>query len=159
MVFALDVSRSMLAEDVTPNRLDRAKQQISDMVDEMAGDRVGLVVFAGNAKQVLPLTSHYEDFKQILADVGPHSVTRGGSRLGDAIQVADDCFMNKTNEHKTIVLFTDGEDQLFFENAKTFSDILVVERGFGTVVGFGGDRAVLLGVEADLLGSEDFVFI
>lgn len=55
--------------------------------------------------------------------------------------------------------FTDGEDQLFFESAQTFSDILVVERAFGTVVGFGGDRAVLLGIEADVLGAEDFVFI
>ena len=111
VMFALDVSRSMLAEDAAPNRLQRAKQQIKDMVDEMAGDRVGLVVFAGSAKRSVPLTRHYHDFKKILDGVGPHTVARGGSRLGVAIQEAADGFIAKTNNHKTIILFTDGEDQ------------------------------------------------
>jgi Ca-activated chloride channel family protein len=111
VMFVLDVSRSMLAEDASPNRLRRAKQQIKDMVDEMAGDRVGLVTFAGDSRQSVPLTSHYEDFKQTLDSVGPHSVRSGGSRLGDAIAAAADGFISKTNDHKAIVIFTDGEDQ------------------------------------------------
>ena len=111
VIFALDVSRSMLAEDVSPNRLSRAKQQIKDMVDEMAGDRVGLVAFAGETRQSVPLTSHYGDFKQTLDSVGPHTVRVGGSRLGDAITAAADGFISKTNDHKAIVVFTDGEDQ------------------------------------------------
>ena len=111
VMFVLDVSRSMLAEDVTPNRLSRAKQQIKDMVDEMAGDRVGLVVFAGDTRQSVPLTSHYEDFRQTLDTVGPHSVRVGGSRLGDALKAAANGFISKTNDHKAIVVFTDGEDQ------------------------------------------------
>lgn len=111
VMFVLDVSRSMLAEDASPNRLTRAKQQIKDMLDEMAGDRVGLVVFAGDTRQVVPLTSHYEDFKQTLDSVGPHSVRHGGSRLGDAITAAANGFLSKTNEHKAIVIFADGEDQ------------------------------------------------
>jgi len=111
VMFVLDVSRSMLAEDASPNRLARAKQQIKDMVDEMAGDRVGLVSFAGEARQSVPLTSHYEDFKQTLDSVGPHTVRSGGSRLGDAITAAASGFLSKTNEHKAIVIFTDGEDQ------------------------------------------------
>ena len=111
VVFALDVSRSMLAEDARPNRLARAKQQITDMVGEMAGDRIGLVVFAGEAKQAVPLTNHYNDFRQKLESVGPHSVPTGGSQLGVAIQAAADAFISKTSDHKTIVLFTDGEDQ------------------------------------------------
>ncbi len=111
VMFVLDVSRSMLAEDAAPNRLSRAKQQIIDMVDEMAGDRVGLLVFAGDTRQVVPLTSHYDDFKHRLEAAGPHSVRRGGSRLGDAIEAAADGFLNKTNDHKAIVVFTDGEDQ------------------------------------------------
>ncbi len=77
----------------------------------MAGDRVGLLVFAGETRQSVPLTSHYEDFKQTLDSVGPHSVRRGGSRLGDAITAAANSFISKTNEHKAIVIFTDGEDQ------------------------------------------------
>ncbi len=111
VMFVLDVSRSMLAEDATPNRLDRAKQQINDMVDEMTGDRVGLIVFAGEARQLVPLSSHYEDFRETLKSAGPHSVLRGGSRLGDAITAAANGFISKTNDHKAIVLFTDGEDQ------------------------------------------------
>ena len=111
VMFVLDVSRSMLAEDASPNRLTRAKQQIKDMVDEMAGDRVGLVSFAGESRQSVPLTSHYEDFKQTLESVGPHTVRSGGSRLGDAITAAASGFLSKTNEHKAIVIFTDGEDQ------------------------------------------------
>ena len=111
VMFVLDVSRSMLAEDVTPNRLSRAKQQIKDMVDEMAGDRVGLIVFAGDTRQSVPLTSHYEDFKQTLDAVGPHTVRVGGSRLGDALKAAANGFISKTNDHRAIVVFTDGEDQ------------------------------------------------
>ena len=111
VVFALDVSRSMLAQDAKPNRLARAKQQIKDLLAEMAGDRVGLVVFAGEAKQAIPLTKHYHDFQQKLDSVGPHSVSVGGSQLGVAIEAASKAFLSKTNDHKTMVLFTDGEDQ------------------------------------------------
>jgi len=111
VMFVLDVSRSMLANDVSPSRLERAKQQIKDLMDEMAGDRIGLMVFAGDTRQVVPLTSHYGDFIQSLDGVTPESVQLGGSRLGDAIRAAAGAFINKTNEHKAMVIFTDGEDQ------------------------------------------------
>jgi Ca-activated chloride channel family protein len=111
VMFVLDVSRSMLADDAAPNRLERAKQQIKDTIDEMTGDRVGLVVFAGEAKQQIPLTTHYDDFKQSLDEVGPQNVRRGGSRLGDAIDTAASSFLTKSNSHKAMVIFTDGEDQ------------------------------------------------
>lgn len=111
VMFVLDVSRSMLAEDVVPNRLLRAKQQITDMLDEMAGDRVGLIVFAGEPRQRTPLTRHHRDFKRTLAEAGPQHVERGGSRLGDAIALAAESFLGKTNDHKAIVVLTDGEDQ------------------------------------------------
>ena len=111
VMFALDVSRSMLADDVAPNRLERAKQQIKDMVDEMSGDRVGLIAFAGDAKQEVPLTRHYHDFKKTLDEVGPYNVKLGGSSLGNAIKTAADSFLTKTGDHKAIVVFTDGEDQ------------------------------------------------
>jgi Ca-activated chloride channel family protein len=111
VMFVLDVSRSMLADDAAPNRLERAKQQIKDTIDEMAGDRVGLIVFAGDAKQQIPLTTHYDDFKQSLDEVGPQNVRRGGSLLGKAIDMAADSFLTKSNAHKAMVIFTDGEDQ------------------------------------------------
>jgi hypothetical protein len=111
VMFVLDVSRSMLADDCSPNRLERAKQQIKDTVDEMTGNRVGLMVFAGDVKQQIPLTTHYDDFKQMLDEVGPQNVRRGGSRLGDAIDAASHAFLTKSNAHKAMIVFTDGEDQ------------------------------------------------
>ncbi len=111
VIFALDVSRSMLAADVAPNRLERAKQQIRDMVDEMAGDRVGLVIFAGDCRQQIPLTRHYHDFKIMLDEVGPWDVDRGGSRLAEVLELAANSFLEKTGDHKAIVVFSDGEDQ------------------------------------------------
>lgn len=111
VMFLLDVSRSMLAEDVTPNRLERAKQMIRDMIAAMAGDRVGLVVFAGETRRMIPLTNHYEDFRTALSDIDPDSVRRGGSKLGNAIEVAGDGFLSKTNSQRVMVVLTDGEDQ------------------------------------------------
>jgi Ca-activated chloride channel family protein len=111
VMFVLDVSRSMLADDVAPNRLERAKQQIKDTVDEMAGNRVGLMVFAGDVKQQIPLTTHYDDFKQMLDEAGPQNVHRGGSRLGNAIDAASQAFLTKSSAHKAMIVFTDGEDQ------------------------------------------------
>ena len=110
VVFLLDVSRSMLAEDASPNRLERAKQKIGDMLDVMEGDRAGLVIFAGLAKQQIPLTSNHHDFKLMLEEVGPHCLDRGGSRLGDAIRVARSCFLEESDDHKAMVIITDGED-------------------------------------------------
>jgi Ca-activated chloride channel family protein len=111
VMFVLDVSRSMLAEDATPSRLERAKQMIKDAVDEMGGDRVGLTVFAGQARQRIPMTNHYEDFKQTLDEVGPNDIPRGGSRLGDAIEIASEGYLSQTNDHRAMVILTDGEDQ------------------------------------------------
>jgi Ca-activated chloride channel family protein len=95
---------------VSPNRLERAKQQILDTLDVMDGDRAGLVVFAGRAKQQIPLTSNYHDFKLMLEEVGPHCLERGGSRLGDAIRVARSTFLDESDNHKALVIITDGED-------------------------------------------------
>ncbi|TWT98875.1 VWA domain-containing protein [Neorhodopirellula pilleata] len=111
IMFLLDVSRSMLAQDATPSRLERAKQMIRDMVGAMAGDRVGLVAFAGETRRIIPLTNHYEDFITTLADVGPDSLRRGGSRLGDAIEAGGDGFLSKTNSYRVMIVLTDGEDQ------------------------------------------------
>lgn len=111
VMFVLDVSRSMLAEDAAPNRLERAKQMIKDAVDEMNGDRVGLTIFAGESRQRIPMTNHYDDFKQALDEVVPEDLDRGGSRLGDAMQTAADGFLKQINDHQAMVILTDGEDQ------------------------------------------------
>lgn len=111
VVFILDVSRSMLAEDLMPNRLERAKLAISDCVDVLDGDRVGLIAFAGTAVVTCPLTMDYGFFRMMLNQVDTNSVSRGGTKIGDAIRRAlDDVFDRRERRYKDIVLITDGED-------------------------------------------------
>ncbi len=111
VVFLLDVSRSMMAEDLAPNRLERAKLAISDCVEKLQGDRVALVAFAGNATVQCPLTLDYGFFRMMLDEVTPDSVTRGGTLIGDALRKAlDDVFDDQEKQFKDIILITDGED-------------------------------------------------
>lgn len=139
VVFVLDVSKSMLAEDIAPNRLERAKLAIKDCVEQMRGDRVGLVVFAGSAVVKCPLTLDYGFFFMLLDDITSDSIERGGSMIGDAIRKAvDECFDNLARKHKDIVLITDGEDH------DSFSEEAAKEAGSR------GIRIIVVG-----LGSED----
>ena len=111
ILIALDVSRSMLARDVTPNRLERAKQDIRDLVRILPGDRVGLVTFAGTATLACPLTTDYGFFRLALEEAGPQSTPRGGSLIGDAVRKGVDCFDDRIQKYKAIILITDGDDQ------------------------------------------------
>ena len=111
VVFVLDVSRSMMAEDLPPNRLERAKLAILDAVDRLEGDRVALAVFAGATVVKCPLTLDYAFFRMVLEDVSPWSVSRGGTLIGDALRtVLRDVFDGKRSNYRDIVLITDGED-------------------------------------------------
>jgi len=111
IVFLLDVSKSMLAEDLVPNRLERAKLAISDCVDQLMGDRVALVAFAGTAAIKCPLTQDYGFFKMMLKSISTDSIARGGTMMGDAIRLLiNDVFDDQAKEYKDIVLITDGED-------------------------------------------------
>ncbi len=115
VVFLLDVSRSMLAQDLPPNRLERAKLAIRDAVDRLEGDRVALAVFAGSTVVKCPLTLDYGFFRMALEDVSPFSVSRGGTLLGDGIRtVLSDVFDGKRSNYRDIVLITDGEDHESF---------------------------------------------
>jgi Ca-activated chloride channel family protein len=110
VMIALDVSRSMLARDVAPNRLERAKQDIRDLVRILPGDRVGLVTFAGTATLSCPLTTDYGFFRLALEEVGPQSTPRGGSLIGDAVRKCVSCFDDRIQKYKAIILITDGDD-------------------------------------------------
>ena len=111
IMVVLDVSRSMLAEDVAPNRLERAKLYIEDLVRHVPGNRVGLVTFAGQAGIASPLTTNYGWLLMALDEVDIYSSTLGGSMLGDAIRLAGRSFLDRVKEHKVIVILSDGEDQ------------------------------------------------
>ena len=107
----LDVSRSMLAEDVAPNRLDRAKSDIQDLLNYIAGDRVGLIAFAGKPMIVVPLTTDHGFFLHVLRSVDTDSAPRGGTAIGDAIRLALRAMPPEADRERAIVLITDGEDQ------------------------------------------------
>ena len=107
----LDVSRSMLAEDVAPNRLQRAKSDIRDLLQKLAGDRVGLIVFAGKPVIKVPLTTDDGFFFATLDEVNTHSAPRGGTYIGDAIRKALEAMPARADQDQIIVLITDGEDQ------------------------------------------------
>jgi Ca-activated chloride channel family protein len=106
----MDVSRSMLAEDATPSRLERAKQDVRDLLRVLGGDRIGLLTFAGSATLSCPLTTDYSFFRLALDEVDTRSTSQMGSRLGDAIEKAVACFDDELDRHKAIVMFSDGED-------------------------------------------------
>lgn len=110
VLFVLDVSRSMLAEDAAPNRLARAKAEINQLVSRLEGHRVGLVVFAGRAVPVCPLTPDHSFFSTVLSTVDTRSAGKGGSRVGDAIKTALRGFPAGAGA-KLMVLISDGDDQ------------------------------------------------
>src|SRR5262245_10354754 len=107
----LDVSRSMLAEDLKPNRLERAKIAVRDLLDAAQGDRVGIIAFAGSASVRCPLTTDYSFARLALDNLSPETVPLGGTLIGDAIRAAlDDLFKDGQDRFRDIVLITDGED-------------------------------------------------
>ncbi|MGL5016531.1 MAG: VWA domain-containing protein, partial [Luteolibacter sp.] len=110
ILFAVDTSRSMLADDLTPNRLERARLGIIDFVSRLEGDRVGLIPFAGSAFALCPLTLDYEAFRESLNALDTDLIPRQGTDLGSAIKEAERLFKENGNNHRVLVLLTDGED-------------------------------------------------
>ena len=138
VMFVLDTSRSMLAEDAPPNRLARAKAEIAQLVGQLEGHRVGLVAFAGRAAPICPLTPDHSFFTTVLSTVDTRSAGRGGSRVGEAIKTAVRGFPAGQGA-KLIVLITDGDDQDEYseEAAKLARDagIKIVAIGLGSEAG------------------------
>ncbi len=115
VVFMLDVSRSMLAEDLAPNRLERAKLAILDCIDRLQGDRVGLVAFAGSAVVRCPLTLDYGFFKQMLEDTTADLEVKGGTNIGDTLRtIHTDVFDSQMKAYKDIIIISDGGDHESF---------------------------------------------
>ncbi len=109
IVIAIDVSISMLAEDIKPNRLLRSRQAISKLVDDLKNDRIGIVVFAGNAYTQLPITTDYAAAKLFLSTINTDIVPSQGTAIAEAIELATDSF-DENNHEKAIIIITDGED-------------------------------------------------
>lgn len=110
VMIALDVSKSMLAQDITPNRLERAKQLVNKLMDKMENDRIGLVLFAGRAYIQMPLTTDHGAAKMYIQNAGPETVPSQGTVIGEALKTANTAFNSKERKFKSIVLISDGED-------------------------------------------------
>lgn len=110
IVIALDTSRSMLAEDVKPNRLRRAQLAVEELLRQLRGDRVALVPFAGSAFALCPLTLDYDAFRESLQAVEVGIIPRGGTSLAAAIETSLEAFEGREGRHSAVILITDGED-------------------------------------------------
>ena len=110
IIIALDVSNSMMAEDIQPNRLERAKQAVARLIDRLGENKIGLIVFAGEAYTQLPITADYVSAKMFLSTISPDIVPVQGTAIGAAIRLAANSFSPKSEAGKAIIIITDGEN-------------------------------------------------
>lgn len=109
-IIAMDISNSMLAEDVTPSRLDRSKMMVENLVDHFTNDKIGLIVFAGDAFIQLPITSDYVSAKMFLSSITPSMIATQGTDIAKAITMSTNSFTQQEGVGKAIIVITDGED-------------------------------------------------
>ncbi len=119
VIIALDVSNSMLAKDIAPNRLEKAKLELAGLIDKLKGNRIGVIAFAGEAVIQCPLTLDYAAVKMFLSTASPSLVAFQGTDLGRAVSTATQAFQDKSNDSKVLILLTDGEDH----NAETMPTV------------------------------------
>ena len=110
VVIAMDISNSMRAEDVSPSRLDRAKMMVENLVENFINDKIGLIVFAGDAFVQLPITSDYVSAKMFLSTIDPTMIVNQGTDIAGAIEMASHSFTQQEHVGKAIIVITDGED-------------------------------------------------
>jgi len=139
VIIALDISNSMMAKDIQPTRLDRAKQTVSNLIDKMQSDRIGLIVFAGDAFVQLPLTTDYSAAKLFLSIIEPDIIKVQGTAIGKAIDIAVNRFKTDDKVKKTIIILSDGEnheDDAVAQAAKAAEEgFTVFTVGMGTTEG------------------------
>lgn len=151
IMVCLDVSNSMLAEDVSPNRLDKAKQMLSRLTDGFTNDKVGLIVFAGDAFTQLPITSDYISAKMFLSSINPSMIATQGTAIGAAINLAARSFTPNESSDKAIVLITDGENH---EDDAVGAAKAAAEKGIHVnIVGMGDPK----GAPIPIAGSNNYM--
>ena len=139
LVFAVDVSESMNAEDIKPSRLEKAKFEISQIINQLKGDRIGIIVFAGSSHLYLPLTSDYEASQLFLDALDTKMIPNQGTDLSTALKTAINVFNNEDDKFKVMVLVTDGEDHegeaIELASTALNNGIITHAVGVGTVKG------------------------
>ncbi|MEM8909554.1 MAG: VWA domain-containing protein, partial [Bacteroidota bacterium] len=133
---ALDVSYSMLSQDIRPSRLERAKQFAQKLVEELKGERIGTIIFAGNAYLQMPLTTDYAAAALFLKSANPEMVPTQGTAIGEAVDLAEQSFAQDNKHHKAMVIITDGEnhEEGMIEKVEAARDngLLIFAVGVGT---------------------------
>ena len=153
IMIVLDVSNSMLAEDYSPNRLERAKLAISRLVDKLREDRIGLIVFAGNSFVQLPITTDYVSAKMFLNSISTESVPVQGTAIGDAINTAMRSFSAQSEKSRAIVIITDGENH---EDDPVAAAKLAAESGARVfAIGVGSPEGKPIPMDGELLKDKD----
>jgi len=157
LMIALDVSNSMMAEDIQPNRLERAKRAISRLIDRLKDDKIGLIVFAGDAYTQLPITSDYNSAKLFLNSVNTQIVPKQGTAIGAAIDLARKSFTPNGEANKAIVIITDGENHEddAIASAKAAVDEGIVVHTIGMGLPSGSPIPVLKNGQTDYLKDRD----
>jgi len=153
IMIVLDVSNSMLAQDYSPNRLDRAKLAISRIVDKLRDDRIGLIVFAGNSFVQLPVTTDYVSAKMFLNSITTESVPVQGTAIGDAINTAMRSFSAQSEKSRAIIVITDGENH---EDDPVAAAKQAAEMGVRVfTIGVGSPEGKPIPVNGELLKDKD----
>ena len=140
IVFAVDVSKSMLASDIAPNRLEKSKQLVSQLINQLGSDKIGIIAYSGSAFPVLPMTSDYSVAKMFMQGMNPSMISSQGTMIDEAIQLATDKYFDKKDKtSKLLIILSDGEDHSeeavdAAENAKSLG-IRIVTIGVGTEKG------------------------
>lgn len=138
IVIALDVSNSMLARDINPSRMDKAKMILSKLLDDLENDKVGLVVFAGDAYTQLPITTDYVSAKMFINSINPGMVPTQGTAIGQAIKMSMNAFSPESTAEQAIIVITDGENH---EDNPVEAAQAAADKGIKvSVVGIGSDR-------------------
>ena len=153
IMIVLDVSNSMLAEDYSPNRLERAKLAISRLVDKLRDDRIGLVLFAGNSFVQLPITTDYVSAKMFLGSISTESVPIQGTAIGDAISTALRSFSAQSDRSRAIIVITDGENH---EDDPVAAATQAAEMGVRVfTIGVGSPEGKMIPFEGDYLRDKE----
>jgi Ca-activated chloride channel family protein len=139
IVFALDVSKSMLAEDIAPNRLEKSKQIISKIIENLGSDRIGVIVYAGSAYPLLPITTDHASAKMFLQNANPDMVSSQGTAINEALDLAKTYYNNDDQTNKFLIILSDGEDHeaqtISLAETLTESGVKVFTVGVGTESG------------------------
>ena len=156
VVFALDVSRSMMAEDIAPNRLEKSKQIISKIIDKLGSDRVGIIIYAGNAYPLLPITTDHAAAKMFLQNASPDLVSSQGTAINDALNLAKTYYNNEEQTNRFLIIISDGEDHQ--EETKQFAKNISNDGIKVFTIGVGTEKGgpIPLKVNGSLIGYKKY---